>query len=257
MTTFSAEARDLVEHVNSHMPIGPGDERIVGPDYVLWLGASDHPACTVVQRIRFRDDNVAERVAEVRAILRARGRKQATWEISPSSTPRMLATCLHALHMHPFEEPIAAAMLLAEPPARTSSVRAARVTTVDDCVAAFEVLNTVFAERTETPAERRARAESTLAVGQSAIFLARLDGEPIAAAHSIYFPSAVLLGGAATLPAARGRGAYRALITARHDDAAEQGTPTLAIQAGRMSRPILERLGFQTVAEIQILLDSP
>ena len=55
---------------------------------------------------------------------------------------------------------------------------------------------------------------------------------------------------------ARGRGAYRALVRARWDDAVAAGTPVLITQAGRMSLPILERLGFRAVCEIQVLLDA-
>jgi hypothetical protein len=61
--------------------------------------------------------------------------------------------------------------------------------------------------------------------------------------------------GGGVLPAARGRGIYRALVRARWDDAVAAGTPALCTQAGAMSRPILEGLGFQPVAEHEILLD--
>ena len=47
---------------------------------------------------------------------------------------------------------------------------------------------------------------------------------------------AALFGGS-TLPEARGRGAYRALVAARWDDAVARGTPVLVTQAGPMSRP--------------------
>jgi hypothetical protein len=56
-------------------------------------------------------------------------------------------------------------------------------------------------------------------------------------------------------PEARGRGAYRALVRARWDDAAERGTPALTVHAGALSRPILERLGFVTVGDVTCLLD--
>jgi hypothetical protein len=44
-------------------------------------------------------------------------------------------------------------------------------------------------------------------------------------------------------------------VAARWEDAVARGTPTLVTQAGRMSRPILERLGFRAVCEIRILVD--
>jgi predicted acetyltransferase len=72
----------------------------------------------------------------------------------------------------------------------------------------------------------------------------------------MFGPHAVSLFGGATLPEARGRGAYRALVAARWRDAVERGTPLLVTQAGRMSQPILERIGFRRVCEIRILLDD-
>ena len=57
----------------------------------------------------------------------------------------------------------------------------------------------------------------------------------------------------AVTPAARNRGVYKALIDARWNDAVAAGTPALTVQAGHMSRPILERLGFVTVAPITTL----
>jgi uncharacterized protein (DUF2237 family) len=51
------------------------------------------------------------------------------------------------------------------------------------------------------------------------------------------------------------RGAYRALVRARWDEAVEAGQPALVVHAGAMSRPILERLGFHAVAEQEVLLD--
>ena len=50
-------------------------------------------------------------------------------------------------------------------------------------------------------------------------------------------------------------GAYRALVSARAAEAAARGTPTVVTHAGRMSRPILDRLGFEAVARIDRLLD--
>jgi hypothetical protein len=53
----------------------------------------------------------------------------------------------------------------------------------------------------------------------------------------------------------RGRGVYRALVRARCDAVVERNTPALTVGAGRMSQPILERLGFITVGWIDCLLD--
>jgi GNAT superfamily N-acetyltransferase len=58
------------------------------------------------------------------------------------------------------------------------------------------------------------------------------------------------------LPKARGRGVYRALLFARWDFAVDRGTPALTVQAGRMSRPICERLGFQFVDASRVYVDT-
>jgi GNAT superfamily N-acetyltransferase len=61
--------------------------------------------------------------------------------------------------------------------------------------------------------------------------------------------------GGGVVPQARGRGVYRALVEARWEDAVAAGKPALCTQAGRMSRPVLEPLGFLAVAEQEVLLD--
>lgn len=86
-------------------------------------------------------------------------------------------------------------------------------------------------------------------------FLARVDGEPVAAAAANACELGLFLGGAATVPGARGRGAYRALVRARWDEAVRRGTPALVIQAGAMSGPILTRIGFEPLTELTVLFD--
>jgi predicted GNAT superfamily acetyltransferase len=55
---------------------------------------------------------------------------------------------------------------------------------------------------------------------------------------------------------ARGRGAYRALVRARWDDAVARGTPALVTEAlPDTSYPILKRVGFVDVCTIRRLED--
>jgi hypothetical protein len=53
----------------------------------------------------------------------------------------------------------------------------------------------------------------------------------------------------------RGRGAYRALVRARWDAAVERDTPALTVSAGAMSGPVLDRLGFATIGQGDVLSD--
>jgi hypothetical protein len=66
----------------------------------------------------------------------------------------------------------------------------------------------------------------------------------------------VLLVSGGVLEAARGRGAYRGLVRARWDDAAARGTPVLLVFGGPMSRPILERTGFERIFDLEVLADE-
>jgi hypothetical protein len=72
---------------------------------------------------------------------------------------------------------------------------------------------------------------------------------------SITLVMRVLLLGGGMLEQSRGKGAYKALVLARWEDACRAGTPAPAVHAGQMSRPTLERLGFSRVAEITHLYD--
>ena len=83
-----------------------------------------------------------------------------------------------------------------------------------------------------------------------------LDGVIVSAGTCAPTPHGLLLYGGATLPRARRRGAYRALLRARWDEAVARGTPALITQGGSMSRPILERVGFEAVGHIHMLLDE-
>jgi len=66
----------------------------------------------------------------------------------------------------------------------------------------------------------------------------------------------VNLFGGSVLPGARGRGVYRELVRARWQAAVDRGTPALTVQAGRMSRPICERLGFGYLASVRVFVDE-
>jgi ribosomal protein S18 acetylase RimI-like enzyme len=195
---------------------------------------------------------VEEARAEVHALLRRRGRTTCTWEIGTHATPADLVERLLALGLVD-DRPDAHAlgMVLTDgdgieaPPG--VEVRAAE--TPEERLAAERIACLAFEEPppTEPPPPRPAH---------NPVYLAYLDGEPVARASASFGPHAVSLFGGATLPEARGRGAYRALVAARWRDAVQRGTPLLVTQAGRMSQPILERIGFRRVCEIRILLDD-
>src|SRR5256714_11888255 len=110
------------------------------------------------------------------------------------------------------------------------------------------------------PEERReaalAGARARYGEGPSEGYLAFVEGEPVGTATARFTDAAAVLFAGSVLPHARGRGAYRALVRARWDDAVAHGAPALVTHAGAMSLPILRRLGFREVATVRILLDE-
>jgi ribosomal protein S18 acetylase RimI-like enzyme len=250
--------RLLAENANAYVPLAPGEERVDTDRFVVWFGRGDDPANTVVQRLRMPAHEVEATVDEVRNLVREHGRRASTWEVADSATPPDLVDRLARLGIVPFEEePVAIGMVLTEEPAPPPPGVAARaVETFQEYVTAHEIAFEVFG----MPAERReaalARAKSLYGQSPSEGYLAFVDGEPVGFGTSRFTDAAAVLYAGSVLPHARGRGAYRALVRARWNDAVARGTPALVTHAGAMSLPILRRLGFQEVATIRILLDE-
>lgn len=84
------------------------------------------------------------------------------------------------------------------------------------------------------------------------MYVVYADGQPVTSGRLELFegtPFAGLYGGG-TMPAFRGRGAYRALVAARAAAAQRRGFRYLATDARDTSRPILERVGFEPVVPL-------
>ena len=238
-------------------------ERILNERYCLFL--SPMPSTSFVERIRVDADALVSTVEEVCELLRSRGRTQAAWTIDSGATPVGLEERLLALGMVPYDEPpleySAAAMAIVTRPYGTppEGIEAQEVRTHQEVDQLIDVEQAAVGLSPSDLAGMRASAHTMfdlrLARHASAwrFYLARQEGEPVGAARASFLPFGVNLSGGAVTPTARNRGVYKALIHARWNDAVAAGTPALTVQAGHMSRPILERLGFVTVAQITTL----
>ena len=128
----------------------------------------------------------------------------------------------------------------------------------DEYLAALQILMKVFDVPEDSVAGWMAAAPE-LYKQQDGInrmtLIAYVDGRPAGFAWACGATNGLLLCGSGVLPEFRGRGAYRALLEARWRAAVALGKPVLAIHAGAMSRPLLERCGFERVCRIQVLVD--
>jgi GNAT superfamily N-acetyltransferase len=247
----------LANDPNTHTPLRTGDERIVDPRFVIWVGlGTDSPGWTVVQRFRFEPDEIDAVVDDVHELLRQRGRTSCTWEVGTTGRPEGLVDMLLARGMVPAErDSHQTGMVLRQEPAPIpAGIEVRRAETLDDYASAEAIAHVAFGEPPPSDEYIAAMFErrNPEVVRR---YLARADGADIGTATATFARHGVVLYSGSTLPEHRGRGAYRALVRARWDDAVAAGTPVLVTHAGSMSRPILERLGFQAVSEIVAVVD--
>jgi GNAT superfamily N-acetyltransferase len=259
--SVAPELRGLAEHSNTYTPLGAGERRLEDPRFVVWMGPSPSPWSTVVQRLRLGDD-VEPVVDEIRALLGVLDRpRRCQWEVSETATPGDLYDRLLGLGFERDPEPIAVGMVLTrEPPAGPDEVAIRRVETLDDFRASEEIARIAFGVPEADREAMRARDEHAFELlrtsPNSAVYLAELDGVAVASSRATFASAGVVLNSGATLPEARGRGCYRALVRARWEEGRRRGAPALVTQAGAQARPILNGLGFVEVATIRILLDA-
>ncbi|HEX7310970.1 MAG TPA: hypothetical protein VF232_07300 [Gaiellaceae bacterium] len=247
--------REIAEYPNSFGPLGPNSERIETDRYTLCMGPGK--TWNTVQRQRMRHDEIDDVLDETRSLLRERGRTKTQWEVGSSAEPPDLVEQLLERGLIWDKEPYAVALVLtAEPPAPPPEIVARRVETFDEFAAANAVQWEAFGATEEEIEESRSLLPKTWQDTVNVMHAVWLDGDLVAAGTSAPTEHGLLLYGGATAPHVRGRGAYRALLHARWQEAVAKGTPALITQGGSMSRPILERLGFQRIGEIHMLLDE-
>jgi predicted N-acetyltransferase YhbS len=239
----------------------PGAVREVWPNVILTHSPIPMPENGWASRIRFAGE-VDGPVRAVRAWFGARGCERFIWVLGPSATPTDLEQRLLDLGAEP--KPTlseATAMVLDhEPPGSPAGVEIRRVGTFEDYAALWEIIFEAF----EVPEHEREAVRAALAARWSEtegddtqwVYLALVDEVPVAIGGVRRTAAGPLwLAGGATLPRWRGRGLYRALVSARWKDAVRLGAPGLVVHASDMSRPILERLGFRAVCAIKYLAD--
>jgi hypothetical protein len=249
----------LAEAPAAYEAISAGEHLFANDRYVLFIARSDHPGFNTVQHLRLSPETIDATIGEVRTIARAHGRTALTWEIASTATPPDLIEQLREHGMTPAQPPAAVVMVLREPPPPPpADITVTRVETIANFRTFVSITHEVFAmtERLPSELERIDReGAADLANTRFVRYIAWIDGMPMAAATASFTKAGVLLHSGSTLPAARGRGAYRALVVARWDDAVRRGTPLAVTRAGPMSRPILGRVGFTELAEITFLVD--
>jgi hypothetical protein len=195
---------------------------------------------------RLRTDCIADVFDEVRAHA---PRARLVWITDGSYEAE-----LRALGCRDQDRPLTSyitALGAAEPPPSVAGIEIRRIETYADFLVALEVASAGWQTDMSRDAEAAWRRHLERPGGD---WVAVLDGRPVAYAGAIAGPRGLFLTGGVTHPDARGRGAYRALVRARWDEAVRRGTPGLVVHAEDASRRVLERIGFERVGSVVELI---
>jgi GNAT superfamily N-acetyltransferase len=221
----------------------------------------DHwPTAQIVGVLGAGPSDVGATVEAARTVARERGKTIVAWWVPPDHDH--VAPALEAAGLvnqdTPGFETIENALALVTPPHgdRVDGVDVRMTETWEDYLDGSRVVETVFGMPPVTDAELRARFDEYRHPDNPGRgFVALIDGRIVGTSFAAYGDAGVNLFGGSVLQEARGRGVYRALVQARWDAAVARGTPALTVQAGRMSRPICERLGFVFLAPVRVFVD--
>jgi GNAT superfamily N-acetyltransferase len=253
------EVRRLAVDPFGELPT-PREVELVDLDGAI-VGINPWPGAQVVRPVGVSPSGVAATVESARAVARERGKQVLAWWITREHDE--LAPALEDAGLvnadTPGFEAIENGMALTSPPTGNPAehVRIGVVNEWKERAAAGDVTREAFGLPEIPEEERRARFEEYLAARDLGLSLyAAIDGRIVASAYGAFGTAGVNLFGASVAPDARGQGVYRSLVLARWNLAVERGTPALTVQAGRMSRPICERMGFGFVEAVRVFVDN-
>jgi predicted N-acetyltransferase YhbS len=257
---ISRELREYAETPDRYASVAPGSSVSRFDDGRVCV--IQGPSWASVSAVEVGEDEVASLVAQVHELVAPE--KHCTWWLGPSVRPADLADRLLA---HGFTSPrdhvgLVKALALVDPPAATpEAIQVRQIETLEDFVAARDIQWEAFDVPEELRVLQQAREhedfEESMELGIPVGFIATLDGRPAATALAIPSERGMFLIAGSSAPWARGRGLYRALVRARWELAVRRGTPALVTQAHpSTSYPILQRLGFQDVCDINRLEDQ-
>ena len=259
----SGQVRQLALHPFRELPAPPGFRKVDRGRLLAVLHPL--PFAQIVEPGELAEEQVGGAVEEARALVRGHGRSLLIWLVGPEH--RWLGAKLESFGLvnadTPGFEAVENAMVLTQRPSGDppAEVQVREVSSFDDFAGSQRLQANVF----EVTPEMLDELEQTLPKLYEEYMTpgnplrqmnASIDGRLVGTAASGLASVGVNLLGGSVVADARGRGVYRALTLARWDLAVARGTPALTIQAGRMSKPIAEQLGFRFIDTIDVYVDD-
>jgi GNAT superfamily N-acetyltransferase len=239
---------------------GPGIEIVETPLCLMQLMPDfPLPGPNNVTWIRCQAGEVDGLIEDVRRTFASRG-LPAAWILDPDAQPPDLAERLAAHGIQPDPHGARSAVMVLPASADIDGPRVEGLEVGDglESFEAFEAAERVageafggepFGTPSMLDATRRRRFDNNRAAGNRRTVLAMVNGEPAGSGSlSLFPPDGALMNGGAVRPKFRGLGVYRAMVVARLQLVRDAGAAGIVVWGGDMSRPILERLGFETVS---------
>jgi GNAT superfamily N-acetyltransferase len=225
----------------------PPDTRVVSRPELLALAYDrDVAYLNIVLRTRAPAERLPALLAEVGAL---HGRQTSRWSVVDTVPTGALCAALEQAGYAATQAHDARLVHVDRFVARASSVGVRRVTdaaTLRDCWAVSDAAFGPTERRDEDVA--RELAACAPADARTQRFVAYLDGAPVSSGGINLYPhlDIGLLWAGGTVPSARGRGAYSALLAARLKRAKERGVSFAGLYAREdTSNPIVTKLGFE------------
>lgn len=201
----------------------------------------------------FADDAKLERVVYQEVEYLAPMRQPFTWKVYDHDRLPNIAKVLQYHNFSSDEDP-AAVMVLDVNQAPAPAFEAGRndirpVTDREGLKDIVHILNGVYGGTNDWVYERM--GQHLQIPGYLSAYVAYVDGQPASTAWT-YFPGrhfATLYGGT-TLAEYRARGLYTSLLHKRIEEIRRRGYPFAVVEAGPMSKPIVEKHGFQHLTTV-------
>jgi hypothetical protein len=240
---YDPRAFGLPNHRSDYISLGLG----------FGLGDDPHPASGFVGGARWTEEEADDRIAAVIAYFRERN-QGFQWWTTPYDTPADLPARLerHGLLRAGGYEKMARRQLadLSDIPINPE-LEIVEVDGTDEAIfqACIHVITVAFREPPEHAAEFAAHWRERLTQptfrARNVIYLARLHGQTAGTARVSLHGSLGYLVAGSTLPEFRGHHVYSTLLRKRMEVAHQRGFGIISLDAGPMSRRVVERYGFQ------------
>lgn len=253
--------RDLVEAIESSLFVYPTVPGLVSDLGVKGMRGRvtelSHPLANLCGLAALSEGDADQTIATVKGRF-AKQRKAFGWVTGPGTRPRDLDRRLGSAGLQPIAHLAGMSAPVDLTVGANENVRIREVT-VEEQSRETEMMGRAYGMPADV-ASLFVRLVSSPGVKSRAYFASLEGAAPVAWSYLVYLPSSpvVLLGGAATLPEARGKGIYSALVKRRLEDARRDGREAAVIQADRdTSAPICAKLGFRELCSLEVYAWMP